>query len=211
VHKTTLTALLILALANTSTISADSEDSPAFVEPKWFHHIERTQIPLCYEYSCKIETTFKLSDSQWQQLKNLFVPPAKSAKSERNKIRQGIQWLEQWAGEQSPTFRDKAKNYQPDAIRPGQLDCIDETTNSTTYMTLFSEQGWLLFHQVKIFVQRNEGFFLGHYGAQIYDTQSKEYYAVDSWLLDNGEKPFIQKLDDWKSKKPAPTTGTDSN
>jgi len=209
--RQTILIALIFALFYSATISAQAEDSPEFVDPKWFHKIDRTQIPLCYEYSCKIQTTFSLLDHQWRKLRSLFESPTQSAESERKKIRQGIQWMEQWAGEQSPTFRDKAKNHQPDAIWPGQLDCVDETTNSTTYMTLFLEQGWLRFHRVESFVQRNEGFFLGHYGAHIYDIQAKQHYAVDSWHLDNGQKPFIQLLDKWKNREPLSALGVDSN
>ena len=118
VLRTTLIALS-LALLYPTIIRANPDDHPPTEDPKWFNKIDRTKIPLCYGYACKIKTTFSLSDQQWQKLKSLFGPLAKPANWEREKIRLGIKWLEQWAGEQSPTHRDKAKNHHPDAVWPG--------------------------------------------------------------------------------------------
>ena len=47
--------------------------------------------------------------------------------------------------------------------------------------------------------KRNPLIFNVHWAAIIRDTRDDRRYAVDSWFLDNGEPPYVQPLEDWKS------------
>jgi hypothetical protein len=82
------------------------------------------------------------------------------------------------------------------------MDCVDESTNTTTYLTMLLKDGLLKWHNVEDRATR--GFFIfgwPHTTAVIRDTVTGQLYVVDSWFLDNGQPPYIQKLEDWRDKK----------
>ena len=84
--------------------------------------------------------------------------------------------------------------------RSGQLDCIDESTNTTTYLRLLDQAGLLRHHRV---VERATrfGLFVGmpHSTAVIEELDSGNRFAVDSWFHDNGQPPHIVRLEDWRA------------
>lgn len=81
----------------------------------------------------------------------------------------------------------------------GQMDCIDEATNTTSLLAYAQSQGWLKFYRVKHPASR--GFFLDgkypHASAVIKDKITGQAYAVDSWRLANGMPPDILALERW--------------
>ena len=101
-------------------------------------------------------------------------------------------------GQLTGTWRDLAKNVKG-AGQPGQLDCISESMNTTTYLQQLSDAGLLRWHGVEERRVRHPLIFNVHWTAVIRDDTTGIRYAVDSWFLDNGEPPFIQPLDQWLS------------
>ena len=85
------------------------------------------------------------------------------------------------------------------AGQPGQLDCISESRNTTTYLRLLEAEGLLQWHTVEERQVRHPLIFNVHWSAVIRERTSGERFAVDSWFLDNGKPPFIQPLEDWLS------------
>ena len=153
---------------------------------------------VCYDHGCTSLAVVALKEEQWGALRAIFFPPAASAAEERERIGASIALMETFVGEATGTSRDKGGtfNFGPD----GQMDCIDESVNTTLYLTLFQSSGLLRHHQV---VDRaTRGWFLfgwPHTTAVIRETASKSLWAVDSWFLDNGEPPAILPLKRWKS------------
>jgi hypothetical protein len=79
----------------------------------------------------------------------------------------------------------------------GQLDCIDEATNTTVYLRMLAEANMLIFHQQASRTSRG-GLFSPHNTATIIEIESNTRYAVDSWFDNNGEPPAIIPLTLWK-------------
>ena len=81
---------------------------------------------------------------------------------------------------------------------PGQLDCIDETSNTTTVLELLDRAGLLVWHEVRGPMSR---FFVydgwPHTTAVIVETATGEAYAVDSWFHDNGQPAEVVPLEQW--------------
>jgi len=121
-----------------------------------------------------------------------------SPTQERQQLRQAIALLERETGAITGTWRDLGGNVAG-AGQPGQLDCIAESKNTTTYLQLISDAGLLKWHVVEDRQKRNPLIFNVHWAAIIRDTRDDRRYAVDSWFLDNGEPPYVQPLEDWKS------------
>ena len=182
---------LIASMANGCDVVMHETWTPVYPE----------HIPICYDYGCATADHFGLSAMQWQQVTQLFSPPAPDSTTERHRIRQAIALMEQLAGTYTPTQGDKGKN-PPFEPYPGGMDCIDESINTTTYLRLLSEHHLLQWHTVKERVVRAPILFNMHHAAQIQDISTGQLYVVDSWYLDNGQPPFIQLRHDWLHQKP---------
>lgn len=151
----------------------------------------------CTGYHCDEGQTVWLNEAQWQSIRELFTDTT-SAAEERQQLRLAIARLEQEVGAITGTWRDLAENVAG-AGQPGQLDCIAESKNTTTYLKLLSDAGLLKWHSVEAREVRHPLIFNVHWSAVIRDIHSGERYAVDSWFLDNGQPPYIQPFDDWKA------------
>ena len=154
---------------------------------------------MCHDHGCKTVEQLSLSDAQWRQIAQHFSPAAVSAAQEREQIAQAIAEFEIIIGIKTNTSQDKAGLFA-NMGSAGQLDCIDESTNSTTYLLILDQAGLLKWHEPINHVTR--GFFIfgwPHSSAAMREKQSKMEYAVDSWFEDNGQLPHIIPLSQWDS------------
>lgn len=160
---------------------------------------DSTHFSICYDHGCATVATVSLNEQQWLWVSNFFKSPAANPEQERKHIAWAIALLEKIVGKITGTDKDKGGDLEGLGL-PGQMDCIDESTNTTTYLRIFSQAGLLKWHEVEDRVTR--GWFITgwpHTTAVIRDTESNQRYAVDSWFLDNGEQPFVVPLNVWKS------------
>jgi len=155
---------------------------------------------VCYGFECGRQQQVSLTPSQWQGIRAIFTPPAADAGLERALIRRAIAQMETLAGASTGTWMDKGGNTAGSG-QPKQMDCIDESTNTTTYLSLIQQDGLLQWHEVAERARRAKWILDVHWTAVIREKASGHFYAVDSWFLDNGEPPYIQRLEDWKAKK----------
>lgn len=159
--------------------------------------VERFSV--CLNHSCKTVVTQALSPEEWQRASAPLQPVAPTAAAERHAIGQALAIMEQIVGNHTGTREDKGGNLRGFG-RPGQLDCIDESTNATTYLYLFASAGLLRHHTLESRSTRF-GLFVGmpHTTAVIREVDSGRRYAVDSWFFDNGEPPAIVELSEWRA------------
>lgn len=156
---------------------------------------------VCFNYDCNRLQTVRLSPEEWRVVVNQFRPAATTAAEERDMIRRAIAVLEYVSGTQTPTHRDRGGNAIPENTH-GQMDCIDESTNTSSYLTLLEAYGLLRWHRVAERAYRAPYWLDVHWAAQIVETETQQRYVVDSWFLDNGEMPYVQALNDWLRKEP---------
>ncbi|WP_430512409.1 hypothetical protein [Pannonibacter phragmitetus] len=82
---------------------------------------------------------------------------------------------------------------------PGQMDCIDEASNTTSLLLYAEREGMLRHHSVVSPVAR--GFLLDgrypHATAVLREMRSGQAHAIDSWVHDSGKPPVIQPLESW--------------
>ncbi|MFM1891729.1 MAG: hypothetical protein RLZ44_806 [Pseudomonadota bacterium] len=152
--------------------------------------------PACLDYHCDRQQQVTLSTASWQEIRRLFAP-LRDAAGERAAIRQAIARLEQDVGRLTGTWRDLGENAAGAGL-PGQLDCIAESRNTTTYLRLLADDGLLRWHEVGERVRRQRWIFAIHWTAVIRDLADGSEYAVDSWPLDNGQPPYMQPLEAWR-------------
>lgn len=157
----------------------------------------------CQGGGCAEVDSVGVSDDEWMQVRNAFEPAAKKAEDEREQIKFAIGLLERVVGPKTGTDGDRGGTFGNSSY-PGQLDCNDESTNTTTYLKLMLKDGLLRFHHP--IDTKTRGFFLNgwpHTTAAIQDDSGNKF-AVDSWFFDNGVPPVIIPLEQWRSGwKPA--------
>lgn len=153
---------------------------------------------VCSGHTCSKVAQVALAPAQWQQVRDKFLSPSETAADERKNIARVIAFMETLIGPLTGTSNDRGRNFQGVGT-DGQMDCIDESTNTTSYLTMLVQDGLVTRHSVQDRVTR--GFFIfgwPHTTAVIRDNESGERFAVDSWFLDNGEPPFILPLQVWR-------------
>lgn len=173
-------------------------DAPAMTRVlKQAARIEKFQF--CDGGTCAEVQTVGLSDDEWQQVRDLFDPLPENAEQEREVLRQAIGLLESIVGLKTGTDTDRGGTFG-NSDYPGQLDCNDEATNSTTYMKLMTADGLLRFHRIEDTKTRGGVLIFGrHSTAAISEIASGRMYAVDSWFYDNGEPAVVLPLDVWRN------------
>lgn len=191
-----LTALLVYILLLTNNLYADT-----FVRDDIITTPDVDRFSMCHAQGCKEVEQLSLNKEEWHQIAQHFQPPAESAKAERIQIAQAIAEFEQIVGIKTDTHLDKAGLFKSMGSY-GQLDCIDESTNSTSYLLILQKQGLLKWHEPMNHVTR--GFFIfgwPHSSAAMREinTANRDEYAVDSWFEDNGKAPHIILLSTWRS------------
>lgn len=155
-------------------------------------------LTVCHGNGCANLSYVRLGKDQWQRLRDIFHPPAANPEDERERIRHAIAQFEYFVGAETGTWRDKGGTFNGGE---GQMDCIDESINTTLYLTLFQKYGLMRMHRVIDRATRG-WFFSGwpHTTAVIEEIgETSRQWAVDSWFLDNGKPPFILPLKEWES------------
>ena len=160
-------------------------------------HAKELTLPVCYGFSCKIRQIVSITPAEWRSVVNWLDGAATTPEGERQQIRQAIGWMEVVVSRYTPTHLDKGMNLENHPVdMTGQMDCIDESINTTTYLTLFEQQGRLHWHRVTDRAYRG-ALFDAHWAAQIEQVDSGVNYVVDSWFQDNGMLPYIAKSAEW--------------
>ncbi len=155
---------------------------------------------ICFDNSCRSINQLALSDQQWRAISNLFQPPARTAAEERAMIGQAVARLEQIIGPITGTSNDRGRNERTGDPFDRSMDCIDESTNTTTYLYMMQQQGLLKWHRLRDPATR--GFFIfgwPHTTAVIEAQPDSTLWAVDSWFHDNGLPPEIIPLEQWRA------------
>lgn len=151
----------------------------------------------CYGHGCKNVVATSLTAQEWWAIQRLFDPPASSAVEERKQLAVVVGRFETYVGAKLGTGDDRGGTFQAFG-RLGQLDCVDETTNTTTLLRMLEHDGRLKWHSVSEPVSRSilvTGW--PHSTATVAEINNGHRYAVDSWVLDNGMDASVVPLESW--------------
>jgi hypothetical protein len=158
---------------------------------------------VCHAYGCKMQTRFRFTDDDIAALKALMETTRKadSAHEERRAIAYAIGWMERRTGDVIGTKDDRPGMDFSGSGDPTQQDCVDEATNTTSYLTVLQLNGLLRHHTIeRPFAKEN--LLRGvagwpHWTAVIRATAGGQKWAVDSWIFANGENPAIVEVEKW--------------
>lgn len=156
---------------------------------------------ICHGYGCASLHLIGLNQQETTRLRALFEPPAPSAEEERKRVARAVALLEQAAGRRLGTDADLPGT--PRGRDPSQLDCVDESINTSTFLHLLDSQGWLHWHRVDDPAERFRFLHFGrHYTAVLIEAGpegNNRKYAVDSWFHANGVPAEVVDLPTWRA------------
>ncbi|MEM8663792.1 MAG: hypothetical protein AAGF49_06675 [Pseudomonadota bacterium] len=175
---------------------------------KWFKTAsgilpsEANRVWVCHGFGCHYKNTVTFSRRDIMTMRRIIGRPT-SAKAERARIAKLIAWAEKRVAKEAGSAGDVGGLDLHNARKRGQMDCIDEATNTTSYLLVAQQNNLLRFHTVASPVAR--GFFLdGRYPhATAVINADGAAYAVDSWPHANGVKPDIMPLETWFARSSA--------
>lgn len=165
-----------------------------------YHQVPQlNQFEICQGGGCANVFQITLNDTDWQSVESLLSAPVNNAEEEREKISQAIGLIEKIVGHKTGTSEDRAGTFDNSNFK-GQQDCNDEAINTTSYLRLLKQAGYISLHEIEDMRTRNF-FFTGwpHTTAVIREIETGERFAVDSWFYDNGHPATIVPFNVWKA------------
>lgn len=166
-------------------------------ETELIRHPGPGRFNVCFNHGCQNLASVSLSAEQWRQIQAIFSAGIRSAPEERERIAMAIGKLESLVGRVTGTDGDKGGSLAG-IWKRNQMDCVDESTNTHTYLVMLKNDGLLKHHVPADNARRVLPRIYQHYTAVIRETATDQKFAVDSWFKDNGRPPFIVPLSAWK-------------
>lgn len=158
--------------------------------------VDTTRIYVCHGFDCYFKTRLDLGATDAARF-SAIMAGASSPQAERAAISKAVQYYETRAGE-AIGVRDEPKSSFGKSGQKGQMDCIDESTNTRSLLLYLAKRGLLKYHTVEKNVSR--GFFIDgrypHSTAVIREKGGGEW-AVDSWYAPMGGASDILPLSEW--------------
>jgi len=155
---------------------------------------------VCRGFACAERPYASMDPAQWRRVTAVFKPRAKNARLERQQIARGVALIGSIVGPQTGTDAHQWTHRNMYVIPNGgdltQLDCIDTSVNTWTYMTLMERSGLFAFHRVAPL----------SYGplrnTAVLQEINGGYFAIDASLVDVGQPPPIMPLATWLDSWP---------
>lgn len=155
---------------------------------------------VCSAHGCRHKSRFTFSRSDIAAIRTIMnaAGASSSPAAERRAIRKAIAWIESRVGPETGTAFDRASLDFAGSGDPGQMDCVDEATNTTSYLSVLAANGLLRHHEVLRPMAKDAPLLRWtHYFAVIREKRSGERWAVDSFMYPNGREPIIMEAEKW--------------
>ena len=209
-----LRSLSVLIIASASLAACTYDDGPdpsrRFLE-LGMDAPQKNTVVVCHAYGCKMKTPYRFTSANIAEITREMRRAERSdlPEEERRAIAYAIGLMERQVGA-AIGIGDKAGMQWTASGDPTQEDCVDESTNTTSYLVVLQSNGLLRYHTVEGPLGEDNmlyGTMIGrpvkywpHYTATIRETKTGQRWAVDLRIGDNGENPSITKLEDWYLK-----------
>jgi hypothetical protein len=154
---------------------------------------------ICFNSSCARSEIITFTDSDLRQVRQqIGLCPNADLDARLQRVRIGIWQMQKLAQKYVPVLaNDREVNDREYGVE-GRTDCIDNATNTTTYLQILAALGELSGWSVDApSVRSLFDINAVHWTAVISDQSTGERWAVDSWFRPNGNLPFVLPLSNW--------------
>lgn len=160
---------------------------------------------ICFNWSCASRQTMTFSPNDMALLRNHMALCLGTSLHDRlQHVRIGIWQMELLAQEYQPLLANDLAINDSEAGVEGRMDCVDNSSNTTTYLQILRDirelPGWTVSSPE---VRSLFDVTAVHWTAVIIDTESGLPWSVDSWYRPNGHLPMVMPLSSWTAKKKA--------
>ncbi|MDH3579407.1 MAG: hypothetical protein OEM91_02115 [Hyphomicrobiales bacterium] len=163
-------------------------------------------VSVCHAYGCQKTTRVVFSQKDKKAIAAVMRKTKKrdTPHEERRAVAYAISWMEIAVGKRIGTSADRPGMDFRGSGDATQQDCVDEATNTTSYLMFLDKQGLLKHHTVGIPFSKGR-IWRGvknwpHWTAVLQEKKGGQRWAVDSWIYENGENPAVVKVDEWYIK-----------
>ncbi|NJM34600.1 MAG: hypothetical protein HC850_07680 [Rhodomicrobium sp.] len=161
---------------------------------------------VCHAYGCQRQTPVKFGPEQIKDIASVMRKTKKgdTPHEERRAIAYAIGWMERYVGDKIGTSADRPGMDFEGSGQSDQQDCVDEATNTTSYMLILQNAGLMKYHTVgRPFSKGN--ILLGvsnwpHWTGVLWEKGNNQKWAVDTWVYANGENPIVVEAEKWYTK-----------
>jgi len=204
-------------LANQTCLVGAASSQPIFdvdqgssvsmpLPPEYVIHPDGSvMLRICFNWSCARRETLNFTPEDMAFLKrHMALCPGTSLHDRLQHVRIGIWQMELLAQKYQPLLANDLAINEFDSEVEGRMDCIDNTSNTTTYLHILRDiqelPGWT------VTLPKVRSLFditAVHWTAVIIDTENGIPWSVDSWYRPNGHLPLLMPLSSWIDKKKA--------
>lgn len=160
-----------------------------------------TKLVACYSYGCRMTKSFPVTKAISDRFASIMGQGKASPAAERAALRKAVAYYEELSTA-AIGYRDGPKSPIVATGEKGQMDCIDESTNTRHVMLYLQARGLLQHHTVEQNVTRGaliDGRY-PHWTAVIKDKSDSKKWAVDSWYEPGGGLPDVVELAYWRKR-----------
>ncbi|WP_052954600.1 hypothetical protein [Microvirga vignae] len=159
-----------------------------------------TRIIACHGYGCSRRQAISVDGTLLSRASALLKSGSASPEAERRALGQVVSAYTAYLAASIGGRPDIPGSPAQMSGVHGQMDCLDETANTTSLLLVLQEQGLLTYHRVE--PPESRGFFLDgrypHFTAIIAEKGSGQEWAVDPWRRAPGQRPEILPLIQWR-------------
>lgn len=159
---------------------------------------EGARISICYNWSCAKIAPLDVAAAE---LETVLVHMGRCAGNDIHgrlqRLRVGVWQMEVLAERHLPVLANDLAINDGDAELEGRTDCVDNASNTATFLSLLLDLGALPGWSMGLPQVRDRFSKDVHWTATVVDESSGERWAVDSWLRPNGNLPFVSPVRDW--------------
>jgi len=157
---------------------------------------------LCFNSSCTRTEMLTFSAVDMEKVKGQLAHcPGQDLYDRLQRVRIAVWQMEVIAQKYQPLLgNDREVNDREYGVN-GRLDCVDNASNTTNFLTILMDLGQLPSWRVEApSVRKPLHFNAVHWTAVLKDEVTGEKWAVDSWFRPNGHLPFVLPLNIWKDE-----------
>jgi len=161
------------------------------------------QLRICFNWSCNRPQQLRFTADEMAQVIAQMEQCSGTSQHDRlQRIRIGIWQMEMLAKKHQPLLANDRGGNELDSELAGRTDCIDNTSNTRTFLRILQDLAALPGWSVAEPRSRNRlPLDNVHWTAVVKDEQSGDYWTVDSWYRPHGHLPFVLPLADWLDEK----------
>lgn len=195
-----ISAFLLLIPALCPGAAAAAQEPQSWFLEQGYVPPANDRIVACHGYGCARRTALAVDSSLIRRASAILASGSLTPETERRALREVVKLYTSYLANQIGSTPDRPKSPPSLAGQTGQMDCVDETANTTSLLLILQTRGLLVHHEVER--PQSRGIFIDgrypHTTAVIAEKGNHREWAVDPWAKAPGESPDILPLAQWR-------------